>query len=484
MQKIIISSANNLAAIIKKNKIQEFVIISSAYQINDIYLGYVQKIFTNINAAFVRLSYYNKSGFIHASDTKVYKGLRKHKDILASLSLKQKLLIQIVKEPTRSKGPRVTENISLTGNYVILMPFNNTLCIPNQVYDRNERMYLRALGILIKPSTMGLLFKESAVGIPEDNLIQDLLNLKKQWNFIQKAALTTSCPSLLYKDQDIIKKILRDSYNNNVTNIIIDSKVGFKKILYTLNYGKKISNISNADIQLYPKSTCILSNFNIKYSIMEVLKPRVQLRSGAYIFIDSVEALTIIDVNSGSFNQAANSREAILKTNCLAASEIAYQLQLRNINGIIIIDFIDMLQYKDQIIVLQHLDSVLQLDQAKPQIIQLTELGLVELTRCRKAKSLLEIFSDPEKNIFIDLTLNTNESKDIKDLIKYKNYMNVNTIFFKKKFTKFLILKACNLDFATSFKISLTYLPIIYTYLIPILLYSFLFSKNAISIIK
>lgn len=485
MQKIIISSINNLAAIVEKNKIQELVIITKTYQINDIYLGYVQKIFTNINAAFVKLSHYGKSGFVHVSDIKICNNLNKYKNILDLLSVKQKLLAQIIKEPTRNKGPRVTGNISLIGNYIVLMPFNNTLCVASQIYDNNERMYLRALGILIKPTTMGLLFKKSAIGITEDNLIKDLLSLKKQWSFIQKAALNSSCPSLLYKDKDIIKTIMRDSYNNNVKNIIIDSKVGFKKLFYSLNYCKTIVNVSNVDIQLYPKFNCILNSFNIRYAMTEVLKPRVQLASGGYIFIESVEALTVVDVNSGSFNQGDDSREAILKTNCLAASEIAYQLQLRNINGIVIIDFIDMPKYKDQIKVLQHLDKVLQLDRTKPQIIQLTELGLVELTRCRKGKSLLEIFSNVGKNSLEDLSLNNNsKDKSSKDLAKYKNYMNVNSIFFKKNFTKFLILKTCNLDFSLSFKISFAYLPTIHSYLIPILLYSFLFSKNTVSIIK
>lgn len=484
MQKIIISSVNNLAAIIQKNRIQELVIITSAYQINDIYLGYVQKIITNINAAFIKLSNYSKSGFIHASDTKVYKKLRRNKNILASLSIKQILLTQIIKEPTQSKGPRVTANVSLTGNYLILMPFNNTLCVPHHIYDKNERMYLRALGVLMKPATMGLLFKESAVGVAEDNLIQDLLSLKKQWSFIQKAALASPCPSLLYKDRDIVKKIVRDSYYSYVNDIIIDSKIGFKKLFYTLNYSKSISNISNVNIQLYPKFNCILSNFNLRYVIRELLKPKVQLSSGAYIFIESVEALTIIDVNSGSFNQAANSREVIVKTNCLAASEIAYQLQIRNINGIVIIDFIDMPQYTDQITVLRHLDKVLQLDHARPQIIQFTELGLVELTRCRKGKSLLEIFSNSQKNIFKDFTVNNKKNKCTTNLVRCDNYMNVNTIFFKKKFTKSLIFKTSSLDFAGYVKILFIYLPITYSYLIPILFYSFLFSKNAIFIIK
>lgn len=481
VQKIIISCFNNAAAIVKKNKIQEFVVISNTYQINDIYLGCIQKIFTNINAAFVQLNHYGKSGFIHVSDTKNYKNLYKYNGILASVSLREILLVQITKEPTQTKGPRLTTNIYLTGCYVVLMPFNNTLCVANQIYDKKERTYLRALGILVKPATMGLLFKESATGITEEKLVQDVISLKKQWNFLQKVAISGKCPSLVYKDTDIVRKILRDSYSYNITNIVIDSRNGFKKLFYSLCVYKRVSNLIKTKIQLYPTNG-ILNDFNIKYTILEVLKPRVQLCSGAYIFIESVEALTVIDVNSGSFDQASSSRESILRTNCLAASEIAYQLQIRNINGIIIIDFIDMLQCNDQLTVLKHLDQMLQLDQAKPQIVQLSELGLVELTRRRKGKSLLEIFANRNMSIFGDITFN--HSRDTACMSKNSNLFNVNAVFFKKKFTRSLLLKISGLNLFMLWKISINYFPVINNYLIPVLLYSFLFGKNTVYIVK
>lgn len=484
IQKIVISCINNLAVIIKKNKIQELIVVTNTYQVHDIYLSSVQKIFTNIDAAFVNLSLHGKNGFVHVSDSKVYKRLHKHKDILTSLSLGQILLVQVLKEPTQSKGPRVTSNIYLTGNYAILMPFNNTLCISKRIYDKNERMYLHGLGTLIKPTTMGLLFKESAAGITEEKLIQDIISLKKQWNFIQKSAIASKCPTLLYKDTDIVQKVLKKLCHSSIKSIVIDSKVGFKKVHYALNNCKRINNIFTPQIQLYSKPNCILSNFNIKYAMVQVLKPRVQLCSGAYIVIESVEALTIIDVNSGSFNNAASSREAVLKTNCLAAVEVAYQLQIRNINGIVIIDFIDMPYHKDQVALLKHFYQVLQLDSAKPQIIQLTELGLVELTRCRKERSLLEVSADPEINLFHDLIVSNNGNKYKINLINNYNCMDVNAIFFKRRFAKFLLIKSYDFDLSTSMKILIACLPVIYNYLIPIFLYSFLFSQNAISVIK
>ena len=167
---IIISRLNNIAAIIQHNKIQEIIILNNTYQVNDIYIGHIQKIFTSINAAFIKLNYHDKSGFIHSNDIKLSSHEKKVHNISEIMTVQQKLLVQIIKEPTSVKGPRLTTNIHLSGKYLILMPFNNIVCIANTIYDENERSFLRALGVLIKPATMGLLFKESSTGIQQQNI--------------------------------------------------------------------------------------------------------------------------------------------------------------------------------------------------------------------------------------------------------------------------------------------------------------------------
>nr|YP_009628752.1 ribonuclease E [Balbiania investiens]QBX88535.1 ribonuclease E [Balbiania investiens] len=473
IKRIIISHLNNIAAIVHENKIQELVVINDPYQINDIYIGTVQTIFTSINAAFVKLNHHGKNGFIHVSDTTKCKKPHNLRKIAEAITIKQILLVQIIKEPTKSKGPRLTTNIHLSGKYLILMPFNNTICIANSIYDENERAYLRALGILIKPALMGLLFKDSASGIKEEELIEDLRSLKSQWYFIQKAAMCQSSPALLYTNQDIIKKIMTDTYNNQVTSIIVDSKNIFKKLNYLFAQHVYPALPRSTKIQLYQQKQCILERFNISHTMSAALKSKVDLAPGAYLFIESLEALTVIDVNSGSFNPSKNSQEAILRTNCLAANEIAYQLRVRNINGVIIIDFIDMKSYKDQLHLLEYFNTVLRIDSARPQIIQLSELGLVELTRRRKGQSLSELIGQRVVNFSI-----APDEISLANSYIQKVSLNVKTIFFKRNFSYYLRVKTGIAYVQENKDCTIRLFPLVSSSIVPFCLYYFLAGKT------
>ena len=435
IKKIIISHFNNVAAILQNNKIQEIVVTSKTYQVNDIYIGVVQKIFSSINAAFIKLNKYGKSGFIHISDIKHLKRSKNNNHIYDILSTNQTVLVQVIKEPSLNKGPRLTANIHLYGKYIVLMPFCNTISISHKIYDENERTYLYALAVLLKPRMMGLLIKQSAQGITESILIQDLDMLKNQWFFIQKTAVSTVLPRLIYKDEDLIKKIIRDFYDDSIKKIVIDSKNGLKLLYYYLNKWNCISPMTNIKLQFYNKHRCILEQFYIKQAIYDALKPKVKLISGGYIIIETNEALTVIDVNSGSFNKTDNSKEAILRTNFYAAIEIAQQLKIRNINGVIIIDFIDMHSQRDQLQLLEHFSKFLKNDNAKPQIVQLSELGLVELTRRRRGQSLSEVFGSIGNTNSI-FSYNTKINME-QNMIVYKN---ISSLFFKKNFKKSIIL--------------------------------------------
>ena len=449
IKKIIISHFNNVAAILQNNTIQEIVVTSKTYQVNDIYIGVVQKIFSSINAAFIKLNKHGKSGFIHISDIKHLKRGKNNNYIYDTLSINQTILVQVIKEPSLNKGPRLTANIHLSGKYVVLMPFCNTISISHKIYDENERTYLYALAVLLKPRMMGLLIKQSAQGITENILIQDLDILKKQWFFIQKTAFSRVLPCLIYKDEDLIKKIVRDFYDDSVKKIIIDSKYGLKLLYYYLNKWNCISPITNIKLQFYNQPKCILEKFYIKQAIYYALQPKVKLVSGGYIIIETNEALTVIDVNSGSFNKTDNSKEAILRTNVYAAVEIAQQLKIRNINGVVIIDFIDMHSQRDQLQLLEHFSKLLKSDNAKPQIVQLSELGLVELTRRRRSQSLSEVFGsiNDTNNIFV-----YNAKRNIEeDVIVYKK---ISALFFKKNFKKSIIL---NMNFFSPYSIDTSY---------------------------
>ena len=442
-KKIVISSFNNTGAIVCNNKIQEIFSINSNYQVNDIYLGSVHKIFSSINAAFINLGSNKKSGFIHLNDLKYLKKSHRFTQIQDILSINQQVFVQVVKEPTLNKGPRLTANINLFGRYLALMPFCNTIHISRKIYDQNERSYLYALAVLLKPPSMGLLIRSSASSVNEGFLVEDLNTLKKQWSFIQKLALINKSPCLLYKDEDLVKKMIRDLYSKKISLIIADSSKILNRVRYYLNKWYCSSpNNHNKRLRLLKQSDFILEKFNIKSTIVNALKPKVSLSIGGYLFIEAYEAFTIIDVNSGSFNQSNDSRETVLKMNCYAATEIAYQMKIRNINGIVIIDFIDMESYRDQLQLLEHFTRVLSIDSAKPQIVQMSKLGLVELTRRRRAQSLFELFyhQDEYGPIFnhdhISLSLVNKKSMIKNDLI----YKNINSLFFGTFFTEFIYL--------------------------------------------
>nr|YP_009399435.1 ribonuclease E [Dictyomenia sonderi]ARW69041.1 ribonuclease E [Dictyomenia sonderi] len=392
VKKIIISYFNSIAATLQKSKVQEVILINNTYQVNDIYLGIVHKIFSSINAAFINLGQDSKSGFIHISDIKTLKKGNKFFSINDLLSINQVVLVQVVKEPTFHKGPRLTSNIHLYGKYVVLLPLCNIVLISNLIYDENERIHLYSLAVLIKPRLMGLIVKSCAQGVCESLILQDLDLLIQQWFFIQKKILVNSVPCLIYKDEDLVKKVVRDSYDKSVKKIVVDSIDALKLVYYYLKKWSYISTSIDTKVQLYDKHLCILDKFYIKHTIKKLLKPKVNLLYGGYIFIENYEALTVIDVNSGSFNKLYNSKETILRINFYAAIEIAYQLKVRNINGVVIIDFIDMYSKRDQLKLLEHFNKLLIHDDCSPQVVQLSELGLLELTRKRKSQSIREIF--------------------------------------------------------------------------------------------
>lgn len=450
VKKIIVSHFNNVAAVLYNNRIEEIVIINHAYQVNDIYIGVVQKIFSSINAAFVKLSKYGKSGFMHISDLKQLKRGKNVNHIADMLSINQLILVQVTKEPTFNKGPRLTANVHLHGKYIVLMPFCNTILISQKIYDNNERTYLYSLAVLIKPELMGLLIKYSALGVSESIILQDLDLLLQQWYFIQKMVVINSSPALIYKDEDLIKKIIRDFYGDSVKKIIVDSEEGLKLLSYYLSKWHCISSVIDTQLQLYNRSCCILEKFRVKQAIKKALRSKVRLLYGGYIIIESYEALTIIDVNSGSFNRSDNSKETILRTNFYAAIEITYQLKIRNINGVIIIDFIDMHSQRDQLQLLEHFNRLLMLDDAKPQVVQLSQLGLLELTRRRRGQSLQEIFDSSNvarcqnlgfrfnNHSYFKLFFNMPDKYFQKRLLVHKN---IRSLFFSKKFNNKKMLK-------------------------------------------
>jgi ribonuclease E len=393
-KQIIIAEQHQIAAVFSEDQIQELVVATGHHQIGDIYLGVVENVLPGIDAAFVNIGDPERNGFIHVTDLGPLKLKRTAAAITELLAPQQKVLVQVMKEPTGTKGPRLTGNITLPGRYVVLMPYGRGVNLSRRIKSESERNRLRALAILIKPAGMGLLVRTEAEGKPEEAIIEDLEVLQKQWEAIQQEAHSTRAPALLNRDDDFIQRVLRDMYGADVNRIVVDSSTGLKRVKQYLQNWSGGQTPQGLLIDHHRDRSPILEYFRINAAIREALKPRVDLPSGGYIIIEPTEALTVIDVNSGSFTRSATARETVLWTNCEAATEIARQLRLRNIAGVIVVDFIDMESRRDQLQVLEHFNKALKADKARPQIAQLTELGLVELTRKRQGQNIYELFGE------------------------------------------------------------------------------------------
>jgi ribonuclease E len=391
-KQIIIAEQYRLAAVFSEDQIQELVVATGSHQVGDIYLGIVENVLPGIDAAFVNIGDAERNGFIHVTDLGPLRLKRRSGAITELLTPQQKVLVQVMKEPTGNKGPRLTGNVSLPGRYLVLMPYGRGVNLSRRIKNENERNRLRALAVLIKPAGMGLLVRTEAEGRAEEAIMEDLEALQRQWEAIQQEATSTRAPALLNRDDDFIQRVLRDMYTADVNRIVVDSNTGVKRVKQQLVSWSGGRSPEGVLIDHHRDRLSILDYFRINAAIREALKPRVDLPSGGYIIIQQTEALTVIDVNSGSFTRSATARETVLWTNCEAATEIARQLRLRNIAGVIIVDFIDMDSRRDQLQVLEHFNKALKMDKARPQIAQLSELGLVELTRKRQGQNIYELF--------------------------------------------------------------------------------------------
>jgi len=388
-QQIIIAEQARIAALLTDDRVDELIVAQGQYQIGDIFLGTVENVLPGIDAAFINIGESDKNGFIHVSDLGPLRLKKGTFGITELLEPKQKVIVQVIKEPTGSKGPRLTGSISIPGKYLILQPYGQGVNISRKINTETERSRLKALGVLIKPSSTGLLFRTEAEKIKEELLIEDLEHLIQQWENVLKVSEASNPPNLVKRDDDFSLKILRDHIKESTKSIIIDSKFSVERAKdFLKNYE------SDIDIKFHDNSLSqhILDEYKIKKTIQTALQPRVELPSGGYIIIEPTEALTVIDVNSGSFTRSANSRQTVLWTNCEAAVEISRQMKLRNIGGVIVVDFIDMETRRDQFQLLEHFTSAIKDDSARPQIAQLTELGLVELTRKRQGQNIYELF--------------------------------------------------------------------------------------------
>ena len=380
---IVVAERDNIAAVIEDGKICEFYVQKGDMLLNDVYLATVDNILPSIDAAFVNVGY-DKMGFLHAHDA-IGKGTLKEK-----LSPKQKIIVQVVKEPVGHKGPRVSTLISLPGRFLVLMPQETGINVSRKIVSQKERARLKSIISLLKPVGIGVIVRTEAEGQSDADIQEDMEILLEKWNTIITAAETRPAPSLLYRDQDLLYRVLREACSEDVDEIILDTSYGVHRTQQMLQNWNMSKNI---EVNVYKGSETLLVASGVVKEIKSALQTKVNLPSGGYLFIQTTEALTVIDVNSGKFVSSNTQDETIVKTNLEAVHEIARQLRLRNIGGMVVIDFIDMNNRKDKLAIMEELEIALEKDKAKPQVGQLSDLGLVELTRHRQGQSLSELFA-------------------------------------------------------------------------------------------
>jgi len=381
-KKIVISEKDNIGAVLEDNKVSEFFVSKGDVLLGDVYLSVVDNILPSIDAAFVDVGMPDKMGFIHTDDI-MGKGQLKDK-----VKPKQKLIVQVIKEPTGHKGPRVTTALSLPGRFLVLLPDEKGVNVSRKIVSSKERARLKSIVSLLKPVGVGVIVRTEAEGQSEAEIQEDLEILLEKWNSIVNAADTANPPCLLHRDQELLYKIIREACTEDVDEIVVDTAFALHRTTQLLQHWNM-----KVKVTMHKGTEPLLVATGVNKEIQNALQIRVNLPLGGYLFIQQTEALTVVDVNSGKFTSSSSQAETILKTNLEAADEIARQLKLRNIGGMVIIDFIDMVSRMDKLKVLEYFELALEKDKAKPQIGQLSDLGLVELTRHRQGQSLSEIFT-------------------------------------------------------------------------------------------
>ena len=385
---------------------------NEAYAVGDLYVAKVRKLMPGLNAAFVNVGYekdaflhyldlgphfntYNK--FLEASfaDTKKVPNIGKiprQPDIPKSGSISdllepgKELLVQIAKEPISSKGPRLTTEISFTGRYMVLIPFGDKISVSQKIKSAEEKIRLRQLIGSIKPKGFGVIIRTSAENKRVAELNNEMRILVKHWEEAVAKMQRSIPPAMIYQEESRAVGVIRDVFNPDFESVHVNEAESFEQIR---NYVEMIAPDRKDIVKLYSKDVPIFDHFNITRQIKSSFGKTVSFKSGAYIIIEHTEALHVIDVNSGNRSKASSDQESnALDVNMRAADEIARQLRLRDMGGIIVIDFIDMAKPEHRQTLVEHMRQVMSTDRARHNILPLSKFGLMQITRQRVRPAL------------------------------------------------------------------------------------------------
>ncbi len=400
--RIILSTTVNeiRIALVEEGKLSEFFVERADIErmVGDIYKGRVVSVHSGLNAAFVDVGA-EKAAFLPLSRVQEENDLDNDEEFPSSPERLQvepgnEILIQVIKDPLGNKGARVTTNVSMPGKFLVLTPLSNKVAVSRKIPDRKERDRLRSLVKKLKPKDKGFIIRTAAEGKGADDFRTDIKNLLRLWSKIKKASLKKTkknVPSIIHKDTELVIRLMRDLFLERIDEVIVDSREAYKKIL---GYVSLITPKMAKRVKLYREKAPIFKAYKLQKDIDAMLNRRLKLKSGGYIIIEQTEALIAIDVNSGKSAADTVPEELALTTNMEAAAEIARQLRLRDIGGIIVIDFIDMEKDGSKERVIAAFKRAMRRDRARYKITEISNLGLLEMTRKRVSSGISQSFFD------------------------------------------------------------------------------------------
>lgn len=432
MDKKIIVNCDNRAtrvALLEKGKLVEMDIERPLQHrvVGNLYKGTVANVLPGMQAAFIDIGL-EKNAFLYVDD--IFTDLDDENPSPARSSIDkllkvgEEIMVQVVKEPYGSKGARVTGQITIPGRYLVLVPGADYIGVSRRIESQSERDRLRREVEKLKPTDLGLIVRTVAEGVESEVMAQDLQFLVQLWNRIFTRFSQKSAPSILYQDLSLTCRIARDLFVEEFSSFLIDNEHEFDKVREIVDY---ISPHLKSKVKLYKEKEPIFERYGIDVELEKALARQVWLRSGGYLVFDEAEALTVVDVNTGRYIGRRNLADTILKTNLEAAEEIARQVRLRDIGGIIIVDFIDMSIEDHRRKVIDKLNAAIKNDRTKTYVLGLTNLGLVEMTRKKVRQDLSEYlqmacpYCSGSGRVLTPLVVSTRIESDLKDELRNEN---------------------------------------------------------------
>ena len=402
--------AETRIAVVEKEQVAELFIErhSDRGLVGNVYRGSILRVLPGMQSSFVDIGEV-RSGFLYVTDVlsdefiaqsrrlladsnddltheEIEKKLKLNKIAIEKLLREgQAVMVQVAKEPIGNKGARLTMFVTFPGRYLVLSPYFDHIGVSKKIESEEERQRLKAIFEPIKPPNMAVIVRTAARGVSEDILAREFQYLLALWNDIQQKFSTAASATLLHRDLDLTQRIIREQYSDEIGKVVIDDVRLHEKIRRFL---ASTSPGAESKVELYDGSTPIFDVYGIEMDIGRALSKKVDLPSGGYIIVDQTEALTAFDVNTGRYVGRTSAAETVLKTNLEAVKKVVSQLRLRNIGGIIVIDFIDMDDPVDRERVFNALTDELKADKARTNVLKISELGLVQMTRKRTSESL------------------------------------------------------------------------------------------------